>query len=308
MSTPILIAALGEIFAERSGVINLGVEGIMLMGAFTTFAGTYFLGSPWIGLLAGILTGAVMGLLMAFLTVTLTANQIVCGLVITLLGTGLSSFLSRVVFGMFSTPPIIQGLEPIHIPVLGDIPVLGSVLFQHNALVYFSWLLIPVLYFMLFRTSVGLAIRASGENPDAAAVLGVHVKALRYVCVIFGGMMAGLAGGYLSLDVKVFQDYMTGGRGWMAVTLVILGDWEPFRTLAASILFGGALALQFRFQAIAGGAIPAQIWNMAPYIVTLVALVMYARRRTHAEKCTGRAKKCTQEEAVSVVSSTLAEQ
>jgi simple sugar transport system permease protein len=277
MATPILFAALGEIFAERSGVMNLGLEGIMLMGALGTFAGIYHTGNIWIGVLIGAITAGLISLPMAFMSITLGINQVVVGLTITLLGTGLSSFLCRTIFGIFGVPPPIEGLKIVEIPVLSQIPILGQILFKHNMLVYLALILVPICGIILFKTTLGLKIRAVGENPQAADTLGINVHHIRYLCVIFGGLMAGLGGAYLTLDVKVFQDLMTGGRGWIALALVIFGDWNPYKTLIGALIFGCAIALQFKFQAVAGIISP-QIWTMLPYALTIIAFVGLGRK------------------------------
>ncbi|MEM3507051.1 MAG: ABC transporter permease [Candidatus Bathyarchaeia archaeon] len=276
MTTPILFAALGEIFTERSGVMNLGLEGIMLMGALGTFAGIYHTGDIWFGILIGAIIAGFMSLPLAFMSVTLGINQVVVGLTITLLGTGLSSFLCRTIFGIFGVPPPIKGLDIIEVPILSQIPILGSILFKHNILVYLALILTFICGFILFKTTLGLKIRAVGENPQAADTLGINVHRIRYLCVIFGGLMAGLGGAYLTLDVKVFQDLMTGGRGWIALALVIFGDWNPYKTLIGALIFGCAIALQFKFQAVV--MISPQIWTMVPYALTVIAFVGLGRK------------------------------
>ncbi|MEM3754882.1 MAG: ABC transporter permease, partial [Candidatus Bathyarchaeia archaeon] len=198
-STPLILPAFGEILAERSGVLNLGVEGIMLMGAFLGFIGAYFTGDLFIGIAFSIIIGAILGLIHAFVCVTLRANQIVSGMAIWFLGWGMSGFLYRMIFGIRPLPVTIEGFKTINVPLLSEIPFIGQILFQQNLLVYISLILIPIMYLAIFKTTFGLKIRATGENPRTADVAGVNVYLIRYICVITGGALAGLGGGYLSL-------------------------------------------------------------------------------------------------------------
>ena len=278
LSTPIILAALGEVFAERSGVLNLGVEGVMLMGAFASFWGASITGNAWLGLVIGMLAGALMGLLMAFFSVTLRVDQVNSGMGLYLLGLGMSSFLYRIAFGVRTTPPIIEGLNNISIPYLSDIPILGPILFQHDALVYIALLLVPILGFVLSKTTLGLNIKAVGENPEAADTLGVNVNAIRYLCVIFGSMLGALGGAHISVaHLKIFADNMTVGRGFIAVAIVYFGKWRPAMTLVGALVFGSAYALQLWIQA-SGAPIPHQILLMLPYILTILILAIVARR------------------------------
>jgi ABC-type uncharacterized transport system permease subunit len=237
LGTPLVLAALGETYAERSGVMNLGVEGTMLVGAFAGFWGAYASGNLWLGVLVGVLAGSLMGLIMAFTTITLHADQIVSGIAVTLFGIGISIYLYSSMFG--SNPARVSGFDAINIPVLSQIPVLGPVLFQNDILVYLALVLVPISAFVLFKTTLGLNIQAVGENPVAADAAGVNVYRIRYLCVILGGAFAGLAGTFLSLAyLNVFVENMTAGRGWIAVILVILGRWNPFLVLGGAFLFG----------------------------------------------------------------------
>lgn len=278
LAVPIALAALGEIFAERSGVLNLGVEGIMLMGAFTGFWAAYYTGYLWSGVLFGIITGGVMGLLMAFMSVTLRADQVVSGLGIYYLGWGLSYVLYRIAFGTSIVTPKVEGFGTIHIPVLSQIPIIGPILFQQNILVYLTIILIPVCAIVLFRSTFGLKIRATGEKPEAADTAGINVNRTRYLCVILGGVLAGLAGAYLTLALdKMFMENMTLGRGFIAIAIVYFGKWNPYRTFGGALLFGGAYSLQFWLQS-AGVVIPYELLQMLPFILTIGVLTLVARK------------------------------
>ncbi len=277
LATPIVFAALGEIITELAGILNLGVEGIMLMGAFAGFWGAYQTGSLWLGVLLGILVGALMALLMAFMSVTLRVDQVISGMGIYFLGLGLSSFLYRVTFGVRTVPPTIEGFKEAPIPLLSRIPFLGPILFQQNILVYLAILLTPLLVLVIHRTTLGLMIRATGENPRAADTLGVNVSLIRYLCVVLGGILVGLGGVVLSTaHLKMFWENMTVGRGFIAVAIVYFGKWHPYRTFAGALLFGGAYALQLWLQAL-GAPVPHQLLLMFPYILTIAVLAMVAR-------------------------------
>ncbi|MEM3507043.1 MAG: ABC transporter permease [Candidatus Bathyarchaeia archaeon] len=272
LAVPVLLVALGELFAERSGVLNLGVEGIMLMGSFIGFNVALSTGNLWLGVIAGILIGVIAGLFMAFMSVTLKVNQVVCGLAIWITGSGLSSFLFRITGGHTATVHV-KGFEPFYIPFLSDIPILGAIFFRHSVLVYMAFILVPILAFILFRTTLGLKIRAVGENPRAADVMGINVALIRYLCIIFGSSMAGLGGAVLVLTyVKMFTEGMTGGKGWIALAIVIFGKWDPYRVLAGALLFGLTDAFQLNLQAL-GAPVPPQFLQMLPYVLTIVVLV-----------------------------------
>ncbi len=273
LASPILLAALGEIFGQRSGILNLGIEGIMLMGALGGIVGAAFTNNIWLGIILGTVSGVAMGLLMAFLSVTFRVNQVLSGLSIYYLGLGLSTFLYRPFAPLRVTP-----LEPVSIPLLSQIPVIGPALFQQDALAYLTLILVPVFGIVLFRTTFGLKVKAVGENPKAADTLGINVYRTRYLCVILGGALAGLAGAYLPLALTgIFFEGMTVGRGFIAVAIVYFGKWSPYRTLVGGLVFGGAFALQIKFQAL-GVAIPYQFLLMLPYILTVVVLVIVSRK------------------------------
>lgn len=282
--TSILFATLGEIFAERAGVLNLGVEGMMLMGAMTAFGVSYATGNPWLGVAAGMGVGALMGVLHAFMTVTLQAGQVVSGLALTFLGTGLSGVLGA---------PLVQAKEVAqlptwHIPGLAQIPVVGQLFFQHNVVVYLGFILVPLCWFYIFRTRPGLELRAIGEYPAAADVLGINVNGLRYFYVVVGGMFAGLGGASISLAItSIWVDGVTGGQGWIAVGLVIFAGWDPRRAAVGAYIFGALRRLALDLQApltLLGFANPFKSYpyyntflQMLPYLFTIVVLVLVSR-------------------------------
>lgn len=268
--TPILFATLGEILAERAGILNLGVEGMLLMGAWAGFAAAYYSGSVWLGLLAALVTGGLLSLLHAFLSITLQANQVVSGLALTIFGTGLSSLLGRDLVG--KKGPF---FERIAIPLLGDIPGIGPVLFRQNLLVYASFLLIPLAWFFLFKTRPGLHLRAVGEKPATADAMGVNVFAIRYLYTFVGGVLAGLAGAALALGYTPgWADEMSKGLGWIAVGLVIFATWNPGRAAVGAYLFGAMAALPSRLTGVVHVSyFTTVILNMLPYLLTILVLV-----------------------------------
>lgn len=271
--TPILFAALGEILAERVGVLNLGVEGMMLVGAVSGFLVTVRTGSPWMGLLASLAAGGLMALIHAVLSVGLRSNQVVSGLALTLFGTGLSGYLGKPLIGV----PAPSMFRAVPLPLLGDLPFLGPVLFDHDYLVYISYVLVPALWFFLYRTRPGLHMRSVGENPAAADAMGINVVGTRYLYTVLGGMLAGAGGAYLSLAyAPTWLENMTGGRGWIAVALVIFAGWNPLAALGGSYLFGGVDALGLRIQAV-GTVVPSFFLSMLPYIFTILVLLASGR-------------------------------
>ena len=273
--TPILFAALGELIAERSGIMNLGVDGMMLVGAVTGFMITVNTGNPWFGVGISLVAGALLALIHAYLTVTLRANQVVSGLALTLFGSGLSDYLGKAYVGMRTE----HTFGKLAIPGLSDIPILGPVVFKQDILVYISYVLVAATAFYLYKTRAGLFLRALGENPAAVDSVGVNVFRLRYIYVMIGGALAGLGGAYLSLAyAPSWLENMTAGRGWIAVALVIFALWDPWRALAGSYLFGGVDALGFHLQVI-GLPISIFILNMLPYIFTILVLVLVLIRK-----------------------------
>ena len=267
--TSLLYATLGEIFTERSGVLNLGLEGMMLMGALSGFIAAKGTDTVWMGVAAAMLVGGGLALIHAFLTISLRANQVVSGLALTLFGTGLANFLGRPYVGKIGPK-----FTPLPLPVLGDLPALGEAFFRQDLLVYAVYLLVPLAWLYLYKTRPGLHLRTVGENPRAADALGVNVVGLRYLYTIIGGMLVGLGGAHLSLAYTPgWTEGLTAGRGWIAIALVIFATWSPVRAVVGAILFGGINAVQFRVQA-AGTDFPAPFLNMLPYSATIVVLVV----------------------------------
>lgn len=273
-ATPLLIAAVGELVAERSGVLNLGVEGMMVMGAVTGFGVALTTGSPWLGILAAIAVGALFSLLFAFLTLTLVTNQVATGLALTLLGLGLSGMLGESFVGL----PGVK-LGNIDIPILSDIPLIGRLLFGQDPVFYISILLTFGVAWFLFRSRAGLTLRSVGDNHASAHALGINVILIRYLAVMFGGACAGLAGAYLSLVyTPQWVENMTAGRGWIALALVVFASWRPWRVLAGAYLFGAVTIGQLHAQAL-GIGVPSQLLSSLPYLATIVVLVLISRNR-----------------------------
>lgn len=277
LAVPILLPALGEIYSERAGVLNLGLEGVMLVGALFGFAGGFFFDSIWAGILFGILAGMLVNLIMAYWTVTLGANQVIAGFAITIMGGGLSIFLYRVIFGVRSVPPSVTPPAALPIPLLADIPYLGPMFFRHSPLIYAAYLLVPVAAIALYRTKFGLLVRAAGENPAAIDTRGKSVFAIRYAALLISGATAGFAGAFLSIGSQgSFIPDMTAGRGFIALAVAVLARWNPAHAVWASLLFGGAYALQLRLQSM-DAPVPHQLLLALPYLLTLVVLVGVSR-------------------------------
>jgi simple sugar transport system permease protein len=273
----LIYATIGEIYTERSGILNLGVEGMMLSGAVTGFATAYYTGSVWLGVLAAMMMGALLALIHAFLTVTMRANQVVSGLSITLFGTGLASFLGERL-GPASNNYNLVGMvgprfSPMEIAGLSQVPILGA-FFRQDLLTYFLYGLVPLAWFFLYKTRPGLNLRAVGESPQTADAMGVDVTKTRYLYTVFGGLLAGLGGAHLSLAYAPgWSENITGGRGWIVIALVIFAMWNPARAVLGAVLFGGINAVQFRLQA-GGTTIPSAYLNMLPYVMTILVLVL----------------------------------
>jgi simple sugar transport system permease protein len=288
-ATPFLFAALGEVLVQRSGVLNLGVEGMMLMGAFCAIyvvSPQGLSGSPIMGLLVAAGVGAIMGLAMAVVSVTLQAEQGISGIGFTLFGLGLSSLLFRLLVGGVITAQGL-GFQPIRLPFLDNLPPIFRIIFEQNALVYVAFALVPILAWVLNRTRWGLQIRAVGQNPAAADSMGVNVVLVRYAALVFGGIMAGIAGASLSIAAtSVFQENLTQGAGFIAVALVYFGAWSPVRVMLGALLFSVANNLQIWAQIlniqVAGGPIPPNLLTMVPYILTIVVLVFARQRKLQA--------------------------
>ena len=271
VATPLLLAATGETVTERGGVINLGIEGSMLAGALAAAVGATA-GGPWWGIVAGAIAGMVLAAIFAAVTVGAGADQIIAGTAVTLGAVGITGVAYRAAYGTAGAGLSIPTLPPIPIPGLASVPVIGPALFSQPATTYIALFAVPAAWWLLFRTRWGLALRASGENGAAARAMGVRVRGMRAVATVGGGGMAGLAGASLVLaQVGTFAERMTAGRGFVAIAIVVLGRWNPFGVLLASLLFGAATALQFVFQA-AGVRAPYQIFLMLPYLLALLGL------------------------------------
>ncbi len=265
--TPYLYATLGEIYAERSGILNLGVEGMMIMGAVSGFGVALSTGNPWLGILAAAIVGGLISLIHAFASITLRVNQIVSGLALTMVGLGLSGLWGRRYVGT----PMPYRLRDMPIPVLSDIPVIGPLFFHQDAMVYISWVLVALMGYILFHTRPGVTIRSVGENPATADAMGVNVFLVRYVCTFIGGMLAGLGGAYLSVVyTPAWIEGMTAGAGWIAIALTIFALWSPYRALLGAYLFGGVKVLQYRLQPL---GISPNLLNMLPFILTILVLL-----------------------------------
>ncbi len=278
MASPLLYATMGGILNERAGIINIGLEGIMLTGALTGVVVSFYTGDPWLGFAAAAIAGGLVALVHAFLSISLEANQIVSGAAINIACLGLTSFVIRILFGLKEQQRTVPHFVPTHVPVLSDIPVIGPIFFAQNVVVYAAYALVPLLALVLYRSRWGLVIIASGEHPRAADTMGIDPSRVRYVCTVLSGMAGGAGGASLSLgQLHFFVDDMTGGRGFMALAALIFGRWDPVGGLVACLLFGAADALQFRIQAT-GVNIPYQFMLMLPYVLTLVVLVIFMAR------------------------------
>jgi simple sugar transport system permease protein len=279
LAVPLAFAALGGLYSERSGVLNIALEGMLLTGAFTSAVATFYTYNVWFGVLAAFISGGLVGLLHAFLSVSLRVDQLVSGLALNLVAAGLTSFLARLVFSSGNTQRLL-GIKPIIIPGLANLPLIGPLLFQQDVLVYLLLTLIALSTYILFYTSPGLTLRAVGESPKAVDTSGISVQKVRYLAVIVSGCLAGLGGAYLSLvQVKYFAEGMSAGKGFIAIAALIFGKWHPIASALACFLFGATEALQLRIQAL-GVNIPYQFLTMLPYIVAILALIGLAGRST----------------------------
>ncbi|MDX9851890.1 MAG: ABC transporter permease [Anaerolineaceae bacterium] len=281
MATPIILAAIAETFLERSGIINLGCEGMMMFGAFFGALGSWLTGNPYLGLLLAIISGLVAGGFFGFMTISLKGNQIVVGMAFIVLGYSLTSFLYRMILGIQLHPVKVAGIQAFDIPLLSQIPIIGRVFFQQNPLVYFTYFVIIAAWVIMYRTSIGLKISAIGENPKAADSMGINVIRWRYICTIATGALFAIAGACLSLtQLSLFADNMTGGRGFFALAAVILGRWNPIGATAGALLFGAGDAFQMRLQAY-GIPIPSDVLLAMPYVLTLLAVIFFRNRSSY---------------------------
>ena len=271
LAIPLSYAALGGLYSERSGVLNIALEGMLLISAFTGAVISFYSGNPWLGILATMIIGSLVGLLHAVLCVTLGVNQLVSGLAINLLASGITSFLARLVF--VNSTQRLPEIKPIIIPGLADIPILGNLLFQQDILFYLLFLVITLTSYVIYNTNFGLTLRAVGEYPQAAQTAGVSITRVRYIAVIISGCLASLGGAYLSLvQVRFFAEGMSAGKGFIAIAALIFGRWHPQGTALACLLFAATEALQLRIQAL-GADIPYQFLLMLPYAIAIIALV-----------------------------------
>ncbi|MHC1771522.1 MAG: ABC transporter permease [Flexilinea sp.] len=276
LAMPYLYAGLGELFDQCAGCFNLGTEGIMMIGAFAAFYVVYQTDNLWLGILAAAFVGLLMGLIMSLISVTFKAAQGISGIGLTMFGVGLSSLLFKTL--LEGTVKSVTGFRPIKIPVLGDIPYIGDAFFNNNIMVYIAYILIPICSIILYKTTLGLKIRSVGQNPQAADTLGVSVNKIRYLCICFGAVLAGIAGATFSIaNINMFQEKMTNGTGYIAVALVYFSGWKPKGVLFGALLFSFVNALQLRMQVL-GINIPSDIAMMLPYILTIVTLVFVRSR------------------------------
>lgn len=283
-ATPVLLAAIGELVVEKSGVLNLGVEGMMITGAIAGFAATVESGSPAVGFVAAAVAGALLSCLFVVLTQFALANQVASGLALTLFGLGLSALMGQSYVGV--KPP---ATGKVDIPLLSDLPVVGPILFNHDLMVYFGIALVAATWAVLKYSRAGLILRAVGENHDAAHALGYKVVRIRILAILFGGACAGLGGAYISLiRVPQWTEGMTAGVGWIALALVVFASWKPWRALLGAYLFGGVTVVQLNLQA-AGVAIPVEYLAMSPYLITIVVLVILSADKSSAPAALGRA-------------------
>ncbi len=287
-ATPLLFAALGELVVEKSGVLNLGVEGLMLAGAVSAFATMVTTGSAILAVLAGGLAGAALALVFGLLTLSLMTNQVATGLALTIFGIGLSALAGS---GFVGIP--VDPLPKLDLPIVSSLPIVGPLLFGHDALVYLSIVMTGAVAWFLTRTRAGMILRAVGESDESAHAIGYNVIAVRYLAVLFGGVMCGLGGAFLSLSyTPMWADEMTAGRGWIALALVVFGTWRPWRVLAGAYLFGGVTILQLHAQGLGAIGIPAQGFSMLPYLATILVLTIISARslgrRLDAPACLGK--------------------
>ena len=282
IASPLIFATMGELICERAGVLNLGIEGIMVAGAFAGWVTVYAGGDLWTGVAIAALAGAMFGLLHATLTVPLGLSQHVVGIGVTLLATSLTYFTYRVVLPEVTSPPKIEAFRPLPIPVLSDIPVLGPALFAQTPLTYLAYAAVAIVAWVLYRTPLGLALRAAGENPAAVEAQGLSVTGIRIGAVMAGSALMAIGGAFLTMSAfDSFFFEMVNGRGWVCIALVVFGSWRPGKALIGAILFAAFDAYQIRLQQLTGGVLPYQIFLMMPYLLSILALVLVARRATY---------------------------
>ncbi|MFZ2258514.1 MAG: ABC transporter permease [Clostridiaceae bacterium] len=278
MSTPLMIGSISEVYAERSGMMITAIEGIFLLGAWGGFVGSYLSGSAMIGILTAMLCGLLIALIYGFITITLKQHQVVTGTALNILAIGFASYFQRVLFGVPTSPLKISPLPMIKIPLLGDLPILGSILFNQNMITYFTFLVIPISIFVLYKTAIGLTIRSTGENPVAVDVAGINVSKVRYGVVIVAGLIGGIAGAFYSIGyLGMFTENIIGGRGWIAFAICFLGNWNPKGAVVGSLIFGLTEAIAIFMQTQnTGGLFPNELFIALPYLLTIILTV--ARR------------------------------
>ena len=279
IASPLIFGTLGELICERAGVLNLGIEGIMAAGAFSGWLAVYMGADLWTGVLVAALVGAAFGLLHGFLVVPLGLSQHVTGIGITLLATSLSYYFYRVAFPEVTSPPKIEPFQPLPIPGLADIPVIGPALFQQTPLTYLAFIMVFLVAWLLYRTPAGLALRTVGENPAAAEAQGINVTLTRMLAVMLGSALMGIGGSFITLSAfNSFFFEMINGRGWVCIALVVFGAWKPGKALLGAVLFGLFDAYQLRLQQLAGAVVPYQVFLMLPFVMSILALIVMSRR------------------------------
>jgi len=282
IASPLIFATLGELISERAGVLNLGIEGIMTVGAFAGWFTVYQGGDLWLGVVVAALAGGAFGLLHAILVVPLGLSQHVTGIGITLFAASLTYYTYRLAFPEVTSPPKIEPFAPWPIPFLSDIPFLGEALFRQTPLTYLAFIAVGLVGWFLYRTPAGLAVRTAGENPAAVEAQGIDVTRVRITAVVAGSGLMGIGGAFLTLSAfNSFYFEMVNGRGWIAIALVVFGSWRPGKALIGAILFAAFDALQVRLQQLSGGVVPYQVFLMMPYVLSILALVLVARRATY---------------------------
>ena len=282
IASPLIFATMGELICERAGVLNLGIEGIMVAGAFAGWFTVYSGGDLWAGVVVAALTGAAFGLLHSTLTVPFGLSQHVVGIGVTLLATSLTYFTYRLALPEVTSPPKIEPFQPLPIPVLSEIPIVGPALFAQTPLTYLAFATVAVVAWVLYRTPLGLAVRAAGENPSAVEAQGISVTAIRMGAVMAGSALMAVGGAFLTMSAfNSFFFEMVNGRGWICIALVVFGSWRPGKALLGAILFAAFDAYQVRLQQVTGGVVPYQLFLMLPYLLSILALVLVARRATY---------------------------
>ena len=273
MSTPLLLGSIAEVYAERTGMMICAIEGIFLLGAWGGFVGTFLSGSIWVGLLVAMLLGGLMALLYGFVTVTLKQQQVVTGTAMNILAVGICAFFQRVLFGVPTTPLQITAMPKIAIPLLSKIPFIGEILFNQNLMTYFAYLLIPISIYVLYKTSLGLTLRSTGENPVAVDVAGINVNRVRFLAVLFAGALSGLAGSFYTVGyLGMFTTSIIGGRGWIAFAICFLGNWSPMGAVLGTLAFGLADAISIYFR-VGSSVVPTELITALPYILTILLTI-----------------------------------